>query len=635
MQPELTDDRERHGRARLYEKTYEDDVVNYIPGEICVVASAGPRYTPKQLHRAIRTTINRRLNDFLSQGLALREPMHLEDATLRQAMTDDLQFPLVRERYGSQQSGAAHRPVELLLPLNRLPPGSVPWVVLPRSDRTTAMAVFQIAADITINPDVNSGLGAEEWREKRRRLLAEVRELVILINQQLRDVGANQDLQIVAATPNWLTTASAASAGGSGCGSPAGLPRPIPPAKVPGYLSRLFEFRNERLRQFERRAQAVTEGHVRGEPSQPTGVVVAVLDTSPTASNVGAALSSPSIEAAHNWLLPLVATHVAIDEALSEPASSFDHLVYRPNWQGPERDHAAHPHDGSFAMADHGLFVAGVLYHLAPAAEIHLIRVLDEFGVGDLRAIMHVLKQLPSDLLTSNEQRLVVNLSLGADVPLDERFLPRWFPNLARTQRLGASDSLTAFVASFRDLIHTGLRETISWLSERGVLVVAAVGNDYHIPPVGRKEPRYPAAYDSVLGVAAVKSDDSPADYTNAGDETLPLVLNGIATFGGNTLLDGGPGNGPPITDLPPNAVKGIFSADHLPLNGGRNETGWVEWAGTSFATPIISAIAANLWADDLEQGGNLGPQNIIQEIYNLREPGRTGPVPLIYARVP
>ena len=35
-------------------------------------------------------------------------------------------------------------------------------------------------------------------------------------------------------------------------------------------------------------------------------------------------------------------------------------------------------------------------------------------------------------------------------------------------------------------------------------LVVAAVGNDHFIPPIGPKEPRYPAAYARVVGVAAV-----------------------------------------------------------------------------------------------------------------------------------
>jgi hypothetical protein len=618
-----------------YDAAFEADVVNYVPGEIAVVASAGPRYTPRQLHDALRAGINRLLGEFLRQGRELAAPVAVADAILRQALLDDLQVPLIRKRFQSSLVGNSAGLVDLLRSISRLSAGSVPWVLFPRKDQLTAVVFFQIDADVTITPTPGDVPGDQAWQEKRDRLIAEVRELVILINHQLRDADVGPDLRVLAAMPHWLTTASAASAGGHGCGSPGGLPRPIPPSKAPSYLSRLFEFRNEQVRAFDTQAQAVTERHARGETSAPNGVVVAVLDTSPTRGDVEAAQSAHSTEADSNWLLPLVASRVAIDGALSLPPASFAHLVYRPNWHGPEMDRGEASRDASFAMADHGLFVAGLIYHLSPASEIHLIRVLDEFGVGDLHAIATALTQLPDHLLTGGDQRLVVNLSLGAEVPLAQRFLPRWFPGLARTQRLPESNALQAYVSSFRDLIHSGLKEAITWLFEHGVLIVAAVGNDYYVAPVGRKDPRYPAAYDCVLGVAALASNDSLADYTNAGDEPEPTVRNGVATFGGNTKLPGGPGSGPPLTDAPPNAVKGIFTAAELPLNGGPNESGWVEWAGTSFATPIISAIAANLWAASLASGSRVGPPEIIRAINGLREPDRSSPVPVIVAQVP
>src|SRR5690348_1929143 len=99
MQPDLTGDPERLRRAIAYDETYEEDVVNYVPGELCIVVSAGRRFGLKQLHDTIRTTLNRRLHDFLSQAVDLPEPVQVEDGLLRRALAEDLRFPLVLERF--------------------------------------------------------------------------------------------------------------------------------------------------------------------------------------------------------------------------------------------------------------------------------------------------------------------------------------------------------------------------------------------------------------------------------------------------------------------------------------------------------------------------------------------------------
>jgi subtilisin family serine protease len=92
------------------------------------------------------------------------------------------------------------------------------------------------------------------------------------------------------------------------------------------------------------------------------------------------------------------------------------------------------------------------------------------------------------------------------------------------------------------------------------------------------------------------------ADYSNLGDEAVILDDYGVAAYGGNAALPGGAGSGPPRIDTsadPVDAIVGIFCAKSLPdlSKAPRdNHTGWVYWAGTSFATPIVSALAANLW---------------------------------------
>jgi subtilisin family serine protease len=87
-----------------------------------------------------------------------------------------------------------------------------------------------------------------------------------------------------------------------------------------------------------------------------------------------------------------------------------------------------------------------------------------------------------------------------------------------------------------------------------------------------------------VLGVAATTSNPrQAARYSNVGDEAE--LGDHVATFGGNSseMLE------------PEDGVVGIYSGefpDERP-----NETGWAYWSGTSFATGIVSGIAANFWA--------------------------------------
>ena len=61
------------------------------------------------------------------------------------------------------------------------------------------------------------------------------------------------------------------------------------------------------------------------------------------------------------------------------------------------------------AMSDHGLFVAGLVHAVAPDAEIHLVKVLDDNGLGDLGGILFAL----SNLLQEARPQMVINMSLG------------------------------------------------------------------------------------------------------------------------------------------------------------------------------------------------------------------------------
>jgi subtilisin family serine protease len=133
------------------------------------------------------------------------------------------------------------------------------------------------------------------------------------------------------------------------------------------------------------------------------------------------------------------------------------------------------------------------------------------------------------------------------------------------------------------------------------VLVVAAAGNAA-FDPATRPEPLFPAAYDTVFGVASVTRGDQPSMYSNRGD--VRVFGNGVAVFGGQGVAaseDELPAIPDPGRDGWRDAVAGIFSAETIPLaptTAAANETGWVWWSGTSFATPIVTAIAADLLLD-------------------------------------
>jgi subtilisin family serine protease len=266
--------------------------------------------------------------------------------------------------------------------------------------------------------------------------------------------------------------------------------------------------------------------------------------------------------------------------------------------------------------------------------ELHLIRVLNDYGIGDVLAINHALATLPRALLGSDTPPpdgplLVVNLSLGSDVPIPARLLERWLPNVARDAgRLAAS---LPEICTLLDQLHGNLADVTTWLAERGVLVVAAAGNDAlrrDVTPTEPPPPRYPARYDDVLGVAAVRRDlRSAAIYSNRGDTVVQAGSGHISTFGGNVQPP--PSDDAPATTDADDSVVGIYSGD-LPL-GVANATGWAKWSGTSFSTPIIAGLTARLWSTE----PMLSPQQVAGSVRGLAQHPHGGANPDAPLQVP
>jgi hypothetical protein len=150
------------------------------------------------------------------------------------------------------------------------------------------------------------------------------------------------------------------------------------------------------------------------------------------------------------------------------------------------------------AVAENGFGIAG----LAPAAEVVAIPVCTPAGASasDECALYHVLRGVDRAF---EAEAAVVNLSLvGPANPLLERAMTR--------------------------------------LETLGALVVAAAGNE------GTSEPRYPAAYASVIGVGAIGADGAPFARGNRGPsseiaapgvEVVSTIPGDAFAFGDGTSL--------------------------------------------------------------------------------------------------
>jgi hypothetical protein len=521
---------------------------------------------------------------------------------------------------------------------SRQPPRPWSYLRYPPENRPSTHPDDTVLFFYTMDPKVGTNGNPDEDLHNQ---VDRVRELSNLVNVDL--IGAADAIDgdgwtIRAAHPNWLMTAV------QGEGPCAGA------VAVPGEEGNYtFKFQEKSL-------------NFPPDDWSDKDVLVAVLDTSPPVDQIGKAAASAPTNALLNQISAEIQAGAAprfIVES-ADPASPFSQEYalsglerLLPDWE----DQLPHPYPNDppdlYRIDDHGLFVSGIIRSIAPAAEIHLIKVVNDYGVGDLRLVARVLQLLPNLMVARQKRLMVVNLSLGADIPPGDVLMENWCPVLFDQISKGIQH---AFMSNFNRAIanfdqpgfpfvlgprltnliprlHLGLSEVVAWLSDGlpnlpidgtrvrpGVLIVAAAGNDND--PGGphqrkedpRPEPRYPAHYDQVLGVAAINAKGTASTYSNRGDEPAgpAFVPNGVATFGGDATRRS-PTNLPRITD-PSQAIVGIFSADTLPVTGKPNPSHWVRWAGTSFSTPIISAIAAKLWGHNQ----NWDRKTLIEEIRNL-----------------
>jgi hypothetical protein len=271
-----------------------------------------------------------------------------------------------------------------------------------------------------------------------------------------------------------------------------------------------------------------------GNPQGGQGVTIGVFDTSPydPPGPLSIAFSSP---------IPNLSLSIADYRAFVTPFA-------------PAKD-----------LKDHGLAVAGLAHAVAPESDISLYRVLGDDGAGRLLDLNVALAHF---LYTLSQRKGVINLSLGLiDQPLGDPALQE------------------------RSILRALLGEAYC----QGVPVVAAAGNHGTSNPT---DAQVPAAWtEYTLSVAASQKGGGKACFSNPPDDRwralTPSLSDGVMAPGGQGVdLSTAQICQPGWQDCDPAGCDiAVISRGSDPVC----TTGYAFWAGTSFATPLASGLAARV----------------------------------------
>ncbi len=216
------------------------------------------------------------------------------------------------------------------------------------------------------------------------------------------------------------------------------------------------------------------------------------------------------------------------------------------------RDDLLNPGQGEYTVFDgHCAFVSSCILLRAPAAELHLHRVLDSAGDGSAWAAAVAMAQMARTGLE------VVNLSFG-EFLTDDNTAPMVLD--AAVRRFGPDTVVVAAAANNGDAAELTPEQVRAGIRPNSA--------------------SYPAALPDVIGVGALDRDGKRAAFTPDPAPWIALLAPGVGLVGayvqGDVVIERTAGDGQ------------LLGKDRVPFDGK------AEWEGNSFAAAVVTgAIAA------------------------------------------
>lgn len=228
-------------------------------------------------------------------------------------------------------------------------------------------------------------------------------------------------------------------------------------------------------------------------------------------------------------------------------------------------------------VRDHGLAVAGLIHAIAPQSSIKLVRVLNDSGQGDLATLNGELDVFVRQIIPLSKRRAVINLSLGVNVP--QMAVPL-DPRLNETSNVVAIKTWASAATGFR------------------IVMVAAAGNDSGVNSV--QATQRPGSYPAGIGVAASNQARGRSCFSNRGEIAAPGGDGHTADTGCAASV---------LTDCPKQPDLCVISLASQSPN-------YAYWAGTSFAAPLVTGLAAWILGSD-HANNPPSPDSVQQTIKN------------------
>jgi hypothetical protein len=377
---------------------------------------------------------------------------------------------------------------------------------------------------------------------------------------------------------NWLSAAG----DWAGDGGPGGPPEPYPPEGSDPQKHIPHEY-----------GDTVLDLHTKGHKGK--GIAVVILDTAPAENDLKQAYT--------DWVTNAQGPkHPILKDLWADENDPKPLTIERMSLATKERLEKYQIKKHPYKISDHGTFIAGIVHNVAPDAKLYLYEALNEYGVCDGESILAGLDWIRREV-SPKETRVVINCSLFLLIPFQPGQFDEGLQRYVPKQKPWDEDT---FLQKWLEKQGRFSETTFSHFNTPDSQVVAAAGNDWED---GEDRPlaRFPAAFASVVGVGALENgtDELVAKYSNVDDNPTSV---GIAAFGGSKE--------------PEKGVLGLYVSRTFPNPKDlstpiQNEHGWARWAGTSFATPLVSGLVAVM----MSRPGAGNGINVVQELRTVIAP--------------